>query len=1192
MAERKFTPEQESAINTKNKTLLVSAAAGSGKTATLTERIIRSLTDGSEDIGRMLIVTFTNAAVRELRDRIKAAVEAALEKEPENKQLERQLTLLPMAKICTIDSFCNEILRKNSDKVGISPNYRVADAAEVEILSYSILSGLIDSLYENERCDIMEASEFALLADCLTSSKKNSELEEIFLNLYEKSKSTVEGVEIFKILADKYAAASPRDNEYTEYAVNLLKSALSHEAKIMASLSQELCLSGTAPEVLYSEAFRKESELLQTIICKNDYFAIKEALDSLSFDRLPATKSSDKTALMEEAVAQRNGMKDEIKAIRDKYFFYSEDELSELFSKLYKTLSLLSSFISEFDKLYMIEKTRRLMLEYSDIERFAYSALYEKDGSPSDFALSLRQEFTSVYIDEYQDVNAIQAKIFDAVSLPANRFMVGDIKQSIYGFRSAEPDIFASMKKAFPALAKSDRSFSASIFMSKNFRSDAGIIDFVNSVFDKAFGLTKDSIGYLSEDRLECGKIYEDGRIPEYKKPLFLLIPEKPSSDDEPGDDEPGDRRALECRAVAEKINELLKSGKLNSGKAPKPSDIAIIMRGNKQRMNDYAEALLELNIPSEKADDKSFFLNSEVLLALCLLNAIDNPEKDIYLAGLLASPLFSFTADELYLIRKNKVGSLFRSLVSYTEETPDFKNGRDFLEKLSFYRTLAEGLSVDALILRLYNDTGLLELANHNENGSENLLLLYNYAKNFSTSSLKGLYNFIKFINNVIERKTEFDAKRDSDEANAVHIMTVHASKGLEYPIVFYVDTDTALSYKERGDKLSFSEKFGLSMRLRSPGGLALVENPVHNLINHFNAKRYFEEELRIIYVALTRAREQLFIVGCVPEDTEGYFEKLKSKARFLDEYSIYKTKSPLELMLTTAEEYDLIIQNYDGLACEEKSTPETVAEEDDDSFSLSREELSLRLNFSYPDVHLTKIPEKLSISVLYPTVLDGSENEEISLQIQGGREKKASQTVPEFITKSKRDESAKRGIATHNYLQFFDIEKLQKNGALEELERLTKDGFISEENKNLVRLSEIELFEKSDFFKEMKRAKNIYRELRFNTRLPAKFFTGDEQLRARLGSDELLVQGVIDCILEDENGKLHLVDYKTDRLTNEELSDKALAEKKLNGSHALQLSYYSLAIEKIFGKAPISVRVYSLPLGDTVDINVLNFK
>ncbi len=1223
-----FTPDQLKAINTTDKTLLVSAAAGAGKTSTLTERIVRSLTraENPDNISKMLIVTFTNAATDQLRGDIREAIEKALEKNPENSALEEQLTLLPMANICTIDAFCNAILRKNSDKVGIPPNYRIADKAELQILSFSILSRLIDEFYEDKRGDIMSSGEFAYLADTLTASKSDTGLEEIFLALYEKSKSSIPGVGIFKILADKYDGLDPNDNDYARHAVSLLKNAALYCEKIATEFADELSLSSAEHDVKCGADLYKNAEIFRSLSLKNDYLSSREALNSLKYQNLSAIKKGqEKTPLVEEISEFFNKkLKKEINDIRDGYFFYTEDELRKLFSDFHKFFTLLSKFLVTFDELYVQEKIRRLALEYSDIERFAFRSLYAEDNETlTDFALALKQEYTSVYIDEYQDVNALQSKIFDAVSREDNRFMVGDIKQSIYGFRSADPEVFASMKRSFPKIDTDVSSSAFSIFMSQNFRSEKHIIDFVNAVFDKAFGLTKESIGYLPEDALVFAKNSEKSTD---KKAFVCLIPERAKNTDEAvsdsedtddlnnesSEENANDADELECKYVAKKISEILadKSSKIT------PKDIAIIIRKNR-RMSAYAKALSDLGIESKNVGEKNFFLNSEIQLALCLFNAIDNPEKDIYLAGLLASPIFNFTPDELLKIRKNKKGSLYKSLVSYTKEN-SFAKGEKFIKKLEFYRTLAEGLSIDALILRLYNDTGLLELARRS-GGEDNLLLLYDYAKNFSSSSLKGLYNFIKFINNIIDRNAEFDTRRGADDSDAVNIISVHSSKGLQYKVVFYVDTNALLNSKDSSDRITFSEKFGISTRLRSPGGLALVENPIHNVLNNYKKRCFLEEEFRVIYVALTRAISELYVVGKVPEDFNAYLEDVEFKARHLNEFSIYKTKSALELILMTAKDRKTVIVKElgeeaalsEGEAKREDSAAQKsgesaskaeAADENENAkapnvFSLSKEALDARISFSYKNEHLTKIPEKISVSVLKPRMLDDVDGDEENIaqakNQRGGNQdsKKKLKLKPSFIDDSAGDKSAKKGIATHNFMQFFDVDNFDKNGAENELLRLVELGFISKANSDLVEKSEIELFLKSNLFREMKAAKSTYREFRFNTRLPAKYFNFDDQILAKITDEELLVQGVIDCILEDNAGDLHLVDYKTDRLTKEELADRAKAEEKLNGSHAPQLSCYALAIEKIFGKKPKTVRVYSLPLGDTVDIKLLSF-
>ena len=1219
-----FTKDQLKAINTTNKTLLVSAAAGAGKTSTLTERIVRSLTreENPDNISKMLIVTFTNTATDQLRSDIREAVEKKLAECPGNSALEEQLTLLPMANICTIDSFCNSILRKNSDKVGIPPNYRIADKAELQILSFSILSRLIGEIYENKRCDLMSSEDFALLSDTLTASKSDAGLEEIFLSLYEKSKSAISGVGIFKILADKYDGLDPFDNEFARYAVSLLKGVAGYCETIMREFADDLSLSDIDHDVKCGNDFYKNAEIFHTLSQISDYRKAMMALSTLKYEKITSVpRGTERSPLAEEACNFfTNKLKKEIKEIRDNYFSYSEEELLELFKSFHHFFTLLSKFLAAFDELYMQEKIKRLALEYADIERFAFRSLYLEDNETlTDFALALKEEFTSVYIDEYQDVNALQSKIFDAVSRDDNRFMVGDIKQSIYGFRSADPDVFANMKKSLQKLdadeptAKNVNAYS--IFMSKNFRSEMHIIKFVNDVFDKTFGLTKESIGYLPEDSLVFAK---DETKTTDKKAFVCLVPEKPKvkadakkESEATESEEDGDAAALACKYVASKIDKLLHA----NGSKLSPKDIAIIIRKNR-RMEDYAKALADLGIESKNIGDKNFFLNAEIQLALCLLNAIDNPEKDIYLAGLLVSPLFNFTPDELLEISKNKKVSLYKSLLNCTKEN-NFEKGKSFIKKLNFYRTLSEGLSIDAFILRLYNETGLMELARRS-GGEDNLLLLYNYAKNFSSSSLRGLYNFIKFINNLIDRNTEFDTRRGSDDSDAVNIVSVHASKGLQYKVVFYVDTNSLLTSKDSANKIAFSEKFGISTCLRSPGGLALVENPIHNAITDNEKKRFLEEEFRVIYVALTRAVSELYVVGKVPEDYCKYLDDVNFKSRHLNEFSIYRTKSALELILMTAKDRKtLIVKDVeDEIDFEEgKKFQEIKPEESDENtqnqdndtpksepkipnvFSLSKEALEERLSFSYEKEHLTKIPEKISVSVLKPRMLDdndGAEEEIFNAKAKNQavqESKKKRKQKPLFVDGNAGDRRAEKGIATHNFMQFFSVDNFDKNGVEDELSRLIKLGFISKETGALVEKSEIELFLKSDLFREMKNAKKSYREFRFNTHLPARYFNFEEKILAKITDEELLVQGVIDCILEDSDGELHLVDYKTDRLTKEELNNREAAERKLNESHAPQLSCYALAIEKIFGKKPKSVRVYSLPLGDTVDIKLINF-
>lgn len=1207
MAERRWTDEQLSAINTRDKTLLVSAAAGSGKTATLTERIIRSLLDESApmEIDSILVVTFTNAAASELRAKISRALTEAVEKNPGNKHLKRQLHLFPSAKIRTIDSFCNEILRANCDRVGLSPSYRIADTAETELLAISIIEGLIEAVYNGEIPEIASPDEFEELCDCLTDSKRTEELAEVFRVIALKCESAEYGIDLLNSLIDNYRADGlPVEKTlYGGYLMTRLREMLDH---YLSAYSRYLKIFSSDESVQnkYLPALESDRNLLIALRSAESYGDVRRLILDFELVRLASVKNAEKTAYMESFASLRKMLKEDLTDMKG-FFGYTEDMWHSLFASLHRLLSVLYRFEKYFDRIFLEEKRRLGALSYSDIERYTYKCLI-KDGEPTDIAKNVAAQFEAVYIDEYQDVNSLQNRIFEAISRPNNRFMVGDIKQSIYGFRSARPEIFAGMKAAFPKLedAKGD---TASIFMSRNFRCDKAVVDFVNNIFDRAFGLVSESIGYSDGDRLGYSKLQEWGE-PEYLYPQVCML------DKDTGD--PAD-------VVARKISELLANGKLNNGQPVHPSDIAIVIRNASGKDVLYASALENRGIPSCISGAKDFFLSPEVLLALCLLNSIDNPRRDIYLAGLMCSPLFGFTADELYLIRKEGGETLYEALLSYVKSNEWFIKGVAFIEKLEYYRTIAEGVGVDTLIYKLYRETGLMSLASMG-GGKENLTLLYDFARSYEAGSFKGLYNFISFINNIIDKKTTFDDSRAQSGVDAVKIVTSHASKGLEYPIVFFVEADSRIYNKERGSRLVFSEDFGICFRLRTPSGLAVVNNPVRDIINHQIHRKLYEEELRVLYVALTRARERLFVVGECPTVKRDEYELRLSVIRDnLSEYSFRNLSSYQEIILVCdgdrgLGENEFVRTPSDGELCSNGDTPlkeagkmcfdknPALGEPDDipstgelcvkplDALS---DELLCRFNFDYTDRYMTLLPEKMSVSQMSPTVLDGTDTESVSLEsfnggeetlgdaaIENGEEKRL--TLPAFASGNDADESAKRGIATHLLLQFCDLENLYSQGPSAELNRLTERGFISREDADRVRLREIEKFVRSELFSEMRRAKKIYRELRFNLRLPASQFTEDDEKIAAYSGKDILVQGVIDCIIEREDGSLALYDYKTDRLTREELVNQALAENKLRKSHKMQLTLYALAAEKIFGKAVETLEVYSLPLGDTVSM------
>ena len=1210
-----WTAEQQKAIDTRDRTLLVSAAAGSGKTATLTERIIKSILDKENpmDIDRMLIATYTNAAVDELRERIGKAIKKAVVENPEDTRLEEQLLKLKDAKILTITAFCNSILRSCAESIGLPPNYRIAEPAEAKILSSRTLEALINSAYEGEIPDVCTPEEFIAVADCISNVKHSEGLADAISFIFEKLTYSERGIDTLAALIEEYNPEKFESVEKTgmgAYIIGELKTAFSSYRN---AYKKAIALAGG--ERLDQKNLPKaeaDLALLERALAESSYDHILLILDGSSFESLSRGKD-EPTDFYSTFKFLRSNLTDDIKKLRSELFFYSTKEWQDLYTKLYNLLGVLYKFLKKYYLVFMEEKRARGVCEFSDVERYAYDALYNADGEITDLAKELSSKFDAIYVDEYQDVNALQGKIFEAISKENNRFMVGDIKQSIYGFRSARPEIFLDMKNRFPLIESEGDYPTASIFMSNNFRCDQTVVDFVNGVFDTMFGLFGSSIGYVSDDKLKFSKIYPEGDTPTGVIPEIHII-EKPEADEseENGDaadeilTEEKNKKELEAEHIAKKISELLESGRLASGKPVEPSDIAILMRSVKGELAEaITDALKRHGIPSSINETGDLLLSEEVLLALSFLYSIDNPRKDVYLCALMISPLFGFTADEVFKIRRSsKSETLWEALLEYVENNPTFERGVHFIASIIKYRRLAEGERADSLLSLIYRESGLMALAS--KNGSrDNLVLLHSYARKYESSDFKGLYSFISYISEVTARGESFPAAGEGDETNAVRLMTVHKSKGLEFPVTILAGTASAGS-KDRGSKIFFHESFGIAIKTKDDTGLAVIDNPVSHAISRYVKSVEFDEELRVLYVALTRAREQLYIYGSSPKkSTDEYVEYINYMRDNLDPYFASKAKSFLDVIMLGKSCGKLLVGR--GVAEEEKAYGEEIPEdrvEKAESVTprISSDEYVSRFSFKYEKSHLERLPKKISVSRLSPAMLDDDASalgiDEISIvenflasksedPLTADIHSDTMPILPDFITGRAEGESAKRGIATHKVLQFADFEALEADPKAE-VERLIKSEFISKDDGERVRVNELASFVRSPLFKEIKEAKAIHRELRFNVFLGADSFTAESEKKKLLEGESILVQGVIDCLIENDDGDFHLIDYKTDRLTREELHDTALGEERLRASHTLQLSYYREAVKQIFGKAPSKVGIYSLHLGREVALDV----
>ena len=497
-----WTKWQQLAIDTRDRTLLVSAAAGSGKTATLTERIIQSILDKDDpqDIGRMLIATYTNAAVDELRERIGAAIKKAAEKNPEDTRLEEQLLRLKDARITTITSFCNGILRSAAESVGISPTYRIAEPAEAKIIAAKILESLINAAYEGELEGVCTAEEFILLADSLSNIRYSEGLNESIEFVFDKLKSCEQGIDTLLPLIEEYNPERFTTADNTRYGAYAL--ALARDAFSQYKIRYEELMSLVSGEKLDAKNLDRaecDLEFVSRAAEAKSSSEMREILSSRSAKNL-SRRGEELTDFYVRLKTLRSYLGDDIKEMREDFFPYNDEEWKEMYTRLYKILSVFYRFLKKYDYEFMLEKKKRAICEFSDVERYAYEALYNKDGTTTELAAELRSKFDAIYVDEYQDVNGLQSKVFSAIAKDNNRFMVGDIKQSIYGFRAARPEIFADMKQSYPLMNTEGDYPYASIFMSDNFRCDETVIDFVNGIFDRYFTLFASNIGYVNED--------------------------------------------------------------------------------------------------------------------------------------------------------------------------------------------------------------------------------------------------------------------------------------------------------------------------------------------------------------------------------------------------------------------------------------------------------------------------------------------------------------------------------------------------------------------------------------------------------------------------------------------------------------------------------------------------------------------
>ena len=1253
-----FTKAQESAINAHGKTLLVSAAAGSGKTFTLTQRIIKSIIENGQDISRLLIVTFTRAAASELRAKISKALSAAISEHPDNIHLQKQLLKLGSAKISTIDSFFSEPVRANFEKLSLPASIRLSDEAELSPIREKAMQATLDAFFEeakvfsgDELSPVGYRSEYTDLLGIISAARNSSTIIPTLTDIYNKLITAPEGLSQLARHAERMKRAA--GGEFFESDEGKIIKKHLEETLISAIKTFKKCCDEMKSIDLLRERYLScfEENATQCVsllgaLQSGEYAKAREAFDAFAPARitnLPRNHGCEEAAKYRDARSQINKA---IKNANENFFFKSAEEIALDFEEHSRLCSLLYGIISDFEDRYTEEKLRRGLCEFSDMPRYMLRLLTNSDGTPSEYCLSLREKFDEVYIDEYQDVNEIQDRIFYLIG-GDHRFMVGDIKQSIYGFREAEPSIFAEYRKKFPIYDEesSGDDEGNTIFMSNNVRCDENVICFTNSVCSRIFSAFAESIGYTKDDDLIFTKEKPSDSYVSPKVIMNIIQPLPKVEDTDNEIDEQIDESAEitdegavasaksfsdEAIVTANEIARLIsdRNEKKANGERIFPRDIAVLVRSHAQA-KPLMIALDLLNIKYSVSSKSAVFEDKDLLILVDLLTVIDNPRSDIPLSRLLTAetPSLSpwFTFEETVKIRKHSPSSksLYDAILSYSGEDADkdiAQRCREFTQDADKMRLVSSRLSADKLLRALSGSERYSRLTE-----TEAYTYLYDCACRYARNSWNGLYNFLVYLKNLMEKG---EASAESAKAeDSVTIMTIHQSKGLEFPVCFLFGLNKKFNLADSKSPIIFSKELGISIKLppRDDGEIFdKIRTRYSDTLMWKSAdlclkQKQIEEEARIFYVALTRARERLYLSATLRKTFE---EVAKEAADCADAaFEIKKGKSYFHQTLVALSQTDESEQDSFEISLFDKDTEHlnyTLRRNSESNVSgeteYSQDELALaeamklRNSESEEERLLSTIPAKVAASKVSSTMLDDS----IFLPLPTGMlfsdgseelsdaEKESAQNIKNrimlmrsqntdfdsLLLVNKKPTAAEKGTATHLFLQYCDYESVDRNGLDSEIERLREKRFITERVAKIIDRKQLSGFFESELYEHIKGAENIRREFHFGMFKSADEFTANEHLKSLVADKKIFIQGSIDLIIEKANGEIIICDYKTDRISAEERRDPALLAENMRRKHADQLSEYKYAVTNIFGRAPDKIYIYSVPLGTTIEL------
>ncbi|MCQ2009424.1 helicase-exonuclease AddAB subunit AddA [Sporolactobacillus sp. STSJ-5] len=1235
--ERKWTEAQWRAITERGHDLLVAAAAGSGKTAVLVERIIQKMTDLDQrvNIDDLLIVTFTKAAASEMRERIGQAIEKRLVDEPENLFLRRQQGLLGKASIMTLHAFCMSVVKQYYYFLDLDPGFRLLDETEAALMREEVLDDLLEKYYA------ADDPEFYRLVDRYSSDRSDDALNHLLLRIYEFSMSHPWPEHWLDQMAEAYRVDSARGLDQFGWLSDLKKALWRTISGAVHSLQDAIRLCGEpGGPAAYAETLTEDLAALQQILSKvdSDWETLRSVCLTVSFGKLKAIRGKEVDAALKDQVKKiRDKIKTTVAELQQQWFSRSSEECLNDLSDMAPSVDLIIELVKAFTKQFKKEKRRKAVLDFSDLEHECLTVLRGEGSStnhevPSVVAEQFRAQFNEVMIDEYQDTNRVQETIIQLITKDSthggNLFMVGDVKQSIYGFRLAEPGLFIEKYKLFSA-PESDGQV---IDLSNNFRSRQEIVDGANFLFRQTMDEAVGGVIYDAAAELRCGASY-----PQESRPIDLEMINRAGAEDEDSEGADDlDSSELEASAIGDRIQAMIGDGTspsyqvfdrdLGHMRQIRYRDIAILLRSASTSAAVMKDVLGRRAIPAYAELSRGYFDTVEVSVMLSVLQVIDNPEQDIPLAAVLRSPIIGLNADELAAIRmSDRESGFYHALKRYTEDNEQDLAQRLslFLEKVEEWRDFSKNHSVAELIWQIYRDTGYYDYVGGLTGGTQrqaNLKAFYDRARQYEKTTFRGLFRFLRFIERMRENGGDLgEARALSEQEDVVRIMTIHKSKGLEFPVVFVAGMNKRFNMRDTAEPALLHKDLGFGTKWINPDMRTSVPTLPYLAIKERMKADATAEELRILYVAVTRAKEKLILIGTV-KDAKKQIEKfrpvLQTREWLLPEDARASAVTFFDWILPAVARHhaaealhDLLDDQPDKRAVSMDPSSWIVqiiaasglTQAEDHRQAVNRErlqrlhqgkavvshsgfqdEVAKRLEWSYPDFAATTSMAKQTVTEIKAQQDYFSDGTDDRLLSDPEHFSSIGRDRPQFLQQSALS-ATERGTALHLFMQHLNLNKVDDQEQLQEQGRvLVENEVITDVQEQSFDYEAVYQFFQTPIGEKMRAASKVVRECPFSLALS----TDDVYPTWKRSNhqESVLVQGVIDCIIEDKDG-LILLDYKTDHLSGR-FPDQETAAAELKRRYEVQLDLYRQAIEQIWKQKVALVGLYAFDIGCFIDL------